>query len=67
MKKAGFVGLATLLPVLAYVWISTAASSGEDRSSAMQASEYVYLHQTRGGGSALQKIADRSRLQCAAN
>ena len=31
------------------------------------AAEYVYLHQTRNGSSALQKISDRSRLQCAAN
>ncbi len=31
------------------------------------AAEYVYLHQTRNGSSALQKMSDRSRLQCAAN
>jgi hypothetical protein len=67
MNKVRFLGLAALLPVIAYGWISAAASSGEDRSPALQASEYVYLHQTRGGGSALQKTADRSRLQCTAN
>jgi len=32
----------------------------------MQASDYVYLHQTRNGASALQKVSDRSPLQCTA-
>ena len=67
MKKAGFMGLATLLPLIAYGWISVAESRAKEPVvSTMQASDYVYLHQTRNGASALQKVSDRSPLQCTA-
>ena len=68
MTKTRILGLAILLPVATYGWISAAASSGNDPApSGLWASEYVYLHQTRNGASALQKVADRSPLQCVAD
>ena len=63
---AGIVGVATLLSFIAYSWVSVAESRGKDLSSSMQASDYVYLHQTRNGASPLQKVSDRSPLQCTA-
>jgi hypothetical protein len=67
MDKTRLLGLAILLPVIAYGWISAAASSGNDQAPASWASEYVYLHQTRNGASTLQKVTDRSPLQCVAD
>lgn len=67
MEKTRVLGLAMLLPVIAYGWISVAASSGHDPAPALWASEYVYLHQTRNGASTLQKVTDRSPLQCVAD
>ena len=64
MKKAGLLGLASLLPFFALGWISTATSSDKDPAVATRASEYVYLHQTRNAASALQKASDRSALKC---
>ena len=60
------MGLATLLPLIAYGWISVAESRSKDHVSLLQASDYVYLHQTRNGASPLQKVSDRSPLQCVA-
>lgn len=67
MKKTGLLGLASLLLFIALGWISAAASGDKDPAAAARASEYVYLHQTRNAGSALQRASDRSALQCVAD
>ena len=65
-------GLVQILSVFGLLATLTLASGAGPQSTPVRdatpgAAEYVYLHQTRNGASALQKVSDRSRLQCVAD